>query len=406
MRNTKKQLLIMKKPVLFFTFLFISIQIFAIDFNFNFGFKQQDSVDKYQQYVGQQIIVRDAYGESETWEKSGFKPNEKTKNMIFTITMIQVKDIKLKDKPNKEIKIEAIQVGGNKKINFKCYEEPSIKHGFYGGIKIWPQIGRMPIILVEAFNEFKSEIIGSTITHTMVKDQFEIVDAFIGDPLENYYGRDAQVCIKVKNMRTNEIQNCYYSRRYDAPFTKALEGKYKTALVRVEKPEDASNRYSETKIITDSGIEKYSFNDSTINILIYGTSESFYFELKNVSSNSLKIIWNEAGFVGLDGNTSKIMHKGITYSQREGDQPATTVIRGAKIEDLVCPTANVYYRDNGIGRGWNILSMLPYEFKGKDIGEIRLMLPIQIKDVVNEYIFVFKAYYIFDNPELLNPENL
>ena len=72
----------------------------------------------------------------------------------------------------------------------------------------------------------------------------------------------------------------------------------------------------------------------------------------------MKLIWNEAAFVGLDGSTSKIMHVGVKYSEREGDQPATTIIRGAKIDDIAVPTYNVYY-DEGvtvgystIGNGW------------------------------------------------------
>ena len=172
------------------------------------------------------------------------------------------------------------------------------------------------------------------------------------------------------------------------------------------------DRYGETKTITDAGVDKYSYNDNVIDILIYGTKEQFNFVLKNVSQHSLKLIWNEAAFVGLDGTSSKVMHVGIKYSERESDQPATTIIKGAKIDDCATPTSNVYY-DEGYkigyttyGNGWKTRSMLPKEYKGKEAGEVRLMLPIQIKDVVNEYTFVFKVYYTYDHPELLNAEKL
>lgn len=52
------------------------------------------------------------------------------------------------------------------------------------------------------------------------------------------------------------------------------------------------------------------------------------------------------------------MHVGTKFSEREGDQPATTIIKGAKIEDLATPTSNVYYDDgikigySTIGNGW------------------------------------------------------
>jgi len=402
----------MKKIFTFFASLLVAISVFALDTNGNYGFKKQDTPDGYQQYVGQQIMVRDAFGKLETWEKSGFKPSDETKGKAFTITKVEVKDVELNGEPNKEIKIEAVETGGKKKIKFKGYESVAVKVGFWGDIKQWPLIGYMPIVLVEPFNEFKSKTVGTTIKHPMVKDQYEIIDVFVGLPHDASNAATAEPRIKVKNLRTGETQFCTYARRDKDPFADALKGSYKTALARVEKPEDSSNRYSETKTVTDAGVEKYSFNDSTINIVIFGTPEQFNFELKNVSPNSLKIIWNEAAFVGLDGNTSKIMHSGVKYSQREGDQPATTVIRGAKIDDLACPTANVYY-DEGvtigystIGNGWKTRSMLPKEYVGKEAGEIRLMLPIQVKDVINEYTFVFKVYYTYDKPELLNQENL
>ena len=36
--------------------------------------------------------------------------------------------------------------------------------------------------------------------------------------------------------------------------------------------------------------------------------------------------------------------------------------------------------------------------------QVSLMLPIQIKDVVNEYIFVFDLKYKYNHPERLNLE--
>ncbi len=252
---------------------------------------------------------------------------------------------------------------------------------------------------------------GKTIQHDMVKDQYEIVDLFIGKGVGKDYAT-AEINVKVKNKRTGEIIECPYSMVKTTPFQKALKGSYKTALLKVEKPEKATNRYGNTKIIQDNGIDKYSYNDSIIDIVIFGTSEQFNFMLKNVSDHSLKIIWNEAAFVGLDGLSSKIMHVGTKFSEREGDQPATTIIKGAKIEDLATPTSNVYYDDgikigyNTIGNGWKKRSMLPEKYIGKEAGEIRLMLPIQIRDVINEYTFIFKVYYTYDHPELLKNEKL
>ena len=401
----------MKKVLFVFALLFNAVFAFAFDVNMNFGIKQQKSVDGYQQYVGKSFFVRPAFGKLETWKKSGFEYDKTYDGKTFTISKVTVKDVTLNDKPNKEITVMAVEDGGKKKIKFKGYEEVSVKYSVWSGIKQWPLIGWMPIVFIEPFNEFKQKHMGETITHEMVKDQYEVVNVYVGQAGSG----DASLAMPmytVKNKRTGEEVNCPYTKAKEAPFQSALKGSYKTALIKVEKPEDATNRYGETKVIQDAGVDKYSYNDSIIDITIFGTKEQFGFILKNISNHSLKIIWNEAAFVGLDGSTSKIMHVGTKYSQRESDQPATVVIKGAKIDDVATPTANVYY-DEGvkigystIGSGWKTKSMLPEEYKGKEAGEIRLMLPIQVKDVVNEYTFVFKVYYTYDHPELLNADKI
>ena len=63
----------------------------------------------------------------------------------------------------------------------------------------------------------------------------------------------------------------------------------------------------------------------------------------------------------------------------------------------------VYYYESTnkyLKSGWQTHSLYPRE-KGLDPGQVMLMLPIQIKDVVNEYIFVFDVKYVFEHPELL-----
>lgn len=400
----------MKKIFILFAMLLAVTTAFAFETNSLFGFQQQKSSDGYQQYVGKSFFVRPAYGKLETWTKSGFTYDKSYEGKTFTITTVTVKDVTLNDKPNKEITVVAVQDGAKTKIKFKGYEEVSVKVSVWSGVKRWPLIGWMPVVFTEPFNQKKQELLGKTIKHDMVKDEYEITDVFMGE--DKSADATATTNVTVKNKRTGVTVSCPYSKVNITPFADALKGSYKTALVKVEKPEDATNRYGETKTIQDAGVDKFSYNDSIIDITIFGTSEEFKFVLKNISEHSLKIIWNEAAFVGLDGSTSKIMHVGTKYSQREADQPATVVIKGAKIDDLATPTANVYY-DEGYkigystyGSGWKTISMLPKEYSGKEAGEIRLMLPIQIKDVVNEYTFVFRVYYTYDHPELLHAEKL
>ena len=182
-------------------------------------------------------------------------------------------------------------------------------------------------------------------------------------------------------------------------FADAKRGHYIATLSKVEKPSNSAIRYGKTTEVKDKDVTKFSYVDNVIDIVIFATGTKFSFELKNISPNSIKIIWDEAAFVDADGSTSKVMHVGTKFSERNSSQPATTVIKGAKIEDVATPTDRVYYSDTL--KEWTSKSMFPTEGKLKD-KQVQLMLPIQIKDVVNEYIFVFDLTYVLNHPELLN----
>lgn len=240
-------------------------------------------------------------------------------------------------------------------------------------------------------------MLGHVFTHPKVKASYEIVE------LTQYKDYDWQSSsvegYKVRNSITGETKNVPASSASTKCFEEDLSGKYFATLIQVERPSDSSDRYGATETIIDNGITKFSYIDEYIDIVIFALSNQFNFVLKNVSQTSIKVIWNEAVFVDSDGSTSKVMHAGIKYSQREGDQPATTIIKGAKIDDLAAPTKNVRYSD--VLKEWVTDSMFP-SIPALAVDPIRLMLPIQVKDTINEYIFVFNVGYSYNHPDLLN----
>lgn len=211
--------------------------------------------------------------------------------------------------------------------------------------------------------------------------------------------------------RENNIKKMYFVKNSISGITKVVEankaatdaflnddsGNFQATLSKVEKPSNSSVRYGKTTTVTENNISKYSYVDNIIDILIFASKSEFNFIIKNVSDNSIKVVWNEAVFVDVDGSTSKIMHSGIKYSQREGDQPSSTIIKGAKLEDIAAPTDKVYYSD--ILKTWDSYSLFNNADITKKNQTVRLMLPIQVKDVVNEYIFEFTLSYVFDHPE-------
>ena len=193
---------------------------------------------------------------------------------------------------------------------------------------------------------------------------------------------------------------------------------YKLSLWKVERPEKATQRYGAQKVDTLSGYSKYrfSFEDDLVRILWLAGSRNIAFSLENKTDHSIRIPWDEAAFVDINGRSHRVMHAGVKYSERENPQPPSIVVRHGSIEDIVFPTDLVYYREGYYGTyysspgGWEenpLLFDLDYHSKysagtyptfpsfeaavKNSIGRsYQVLLPLQIEDVINDYIFTFK----------------
>ncbi|HOF40645.1 MAG TPA: hypothetical protein PLD73_11265 [Candidatus Hydrogenedentes bacterium] len=172
---------------------------------------------------------------------------------------------------------------------------------------------------------------------------------------------------------------------------------YRIALTEVERPEDAKQRYGEAKITTneEEGQSKWHFSDALVAIVWLPSTEAVSFILENKSSHSLKILWDEASLVGPDGVSHRVMHEGVRFIERNAPQPPTVVAKGAKVTDTMSPSDMVEYNETV---GWTQNPMLPYRAGTDDpegtaavqIGKtIRVLLPMEIEGVVNEYTFTF-----------------
>lgn len=232
--------------------------------------------------------------------------------------------------------------------------------------------------------------LGKKYTNKLVKGDYTVIDvdgslSSIPRYVVRYSvtGKDKKV--EVKNAETE----C---------FKEDISGRYVATLSKVEKPVNPATRYGKTSVVEESGITKYSYIDKYIDILIFAESSRFSFRIKNVSENTIKLVWNEAVFVDSDGSTSKVMHVGTKYSEKDGDQPASTIIKGAMIDDIAAPTKNVRY--SSVLKDWVIDPIFSTTYS-KSLDPVRLMLPIQVKDVINEYVFIFDVKYKWSHPERL-----
>ena len=171
---------------------------------------------------------------------------------------------------------------------------------------------------------------------------------------------------------------------------------YGVSLNSVESPSNSKVKYGETQVvmIEQEGLSKYKFEDDYIEIFWYVGTKEFNFELTNKSDYTIKLNWDDMAYVDLNGTTSRVMHSGVKYIDRNNSQPASVLPKNASMTDILLPTDNIYYSEY---YGWQSHRLFRYYNSNTeaqlstDIGKtVRIIFPIVIQDVVNEYIFEFK----------------
>ena len=156
---------------------------------------------------------------------------------------------------------------------------------------------------------------------------------------------------------------------------------YKVRLREVEQPENVKDQYSKSKItiFAEENETKNSYEDDFIKIIWLPALTEFSFTLENKSDNSIKIIWDEAVYIDEDNSSRKVMRSGVKV-----------IAKKTKINDLVIPVDNIYYDNPSkyYSGGWRIRPLFSVQ---KSAGKtVKILLPIQIQETINEYIFSFK----------------
>lgn len=154
----------------------------------------------------------------------------------------------------------------------------------------------------------------------------------------------------------------------------------------------------EQNISDEFSISDLNYEDEYIKVNWTALTTQFSFSLENKTSKSIKIIWDEAVFVGIDGSSGKVMHSGVKYVDRANSQPPSVIIRQGSLDDMVVPTDNVYYVSGQYG-GWRTRPILQTrattqeslnQMANNNIGKsMQILMPLEINGKLTEYIFVF-----------------
>lgn len=124
------------------------------------------------------------------------------------------------------------------------------------------------------------------------------------------------------------------------------------------------------------------------------------FSVKNNATSSIKIPWDDMAFVGINGESHRIIHKGIKYSEKEKEQAPSIIARNAELHDLIIPADKIYYQ-----KSWEKWSAYPFvddflyspedeSTKHPNGKKIQVLLPVIINEKRYEYQFVFEIEYI------------
>lgn len=122
-------------------------------------------------------------------------------------------------------------------------------------------------------------------------------------------------------------------------------------------------------------------------------------QIENKSNYSIKIPWDDVAYISSSGQTGRVMHSGVKYIDRNNSQPASVIPKSASLSDIVIPNDNIYYVSGQYG-GWRESKLFNFPIDKNNIEEskqlfigktVRILFPIIIQDVKNEYVFEFRV---------------
>lgn len=149
-------------------------------------------------------------------------------------------------------------------------------------------------------------------------------------------------------------------------------------VVELEKVEKSKNQ-----IVKGGELKENEFyEDNVISIKWEEKKQTFYFAVKNKTSDILKIIWDEALIINYDNYTERVLHKGTDIEALKQSQHPSLIPASAQLSD--------YFRPE---REYSISEVV-------DGDHIKLVMPLQIGTNTIYYTFVFKISWKFLYPEL------
>lgn len=141
------------------------------------------------------------------------------------------------------------------------------------------------------------------------------------------------------------------------------------------------------------------FSDDKIEAVFFISEKAVNFTIKNKTTETLKIIWDNASIIEF-GKAKRAIHNGVKLVNRNESQPATIIPPSVAIDDSLTPTENISWAANS----WVTSDLFPtqvndYFFPDEEGGKVilnskgvkfGLFLPIEYQGNTTNYNFEFQ----------------
>lgn len=165
-----------------------------------------------------------------------------------------------------------------------------------------------------------------------------------------------------------------------------MRANYRMPLESVQRPAAVEERWGEYRV-APADTSGFIYSDDLVNVAVVPEGGLFYLLIHNQSEHTVELVWNSAAYVGPDGLVSRVNSGDTRVMDLGRDQPNQSIPAGARLSVTALPVS-LYEQTYGINR---IRDFVPFveDAPRFEASEIRLVLPLMVEGVVNEYTFVF-----------------
>lgn len=179
---------------------------------------------------------------------------------------------------------------------------------------------------------------------------------------------------------------------------------YEVLLVEVQRSASAQARFGDIKISPDPAKGFLMAEDQLMRIIWTGPDDQLEFDVLNKSDTPVKILWDDAAYVDITGQSRRVIHSGVKLVDRNSPQMPSVITSKGRLNDIVYPSDSVRYYSSQYGSGWSQQPMFPCLRERRSCTDLerklvtahtgldyRVLLPVEAGKESYPYTFVFKV---------------